>query len=206
MRRSASCAEVVARSRRRRRRRRCGRVRRGRRLRRGRRRCAAPRRGSRRDVPRRRDARSSASIAASRHSPSAACSPPPAARCHARRRLERGPRSCALSERAEDAPEMHAGERRQAHVAGRFGLVDRELQRGSAGVVVAGLALRSSETRDLVRLGLQEAEPARRLRGATEVERRRRRTGAGGGPARRASPRGERGATGRRPIASQCST
>ena len=49
------------------------------------------------------------------------------------RRFERRPRSCGLSERTQDAPEMHPGERRQAHVAGGFGLVDRELQGGRAG-------------------------------------------------------------------------
>ena len=84
---------------------------------------------------------------------------------------------------------MDAGERGQAHVAGRLGLLDRELERGGAGRVVAGLALRAAEARDLVGLGLQEAEPARRLRRAADVARRRRRSGARRGPARRASRR-----------------
>ncbi len=65
---------------------------------------------------------------------------------------------------------MNPGERRQAHVTGGFGLVDRELEGGGTSVVVTGLALRSSETGQLVRLGLQEAETSRRLRGATEVD------------------------------------
>ena len=155
----------------------------------------------RRVAPRRRVTRSAASIAASRHSPSAACSPPPAARCHAVAASSAVRAPCVLSERAQDAPEMDPGERRQAYVAGGFGLVDRELERCRTGVVVAGLALRSSEAGELVGLGLPKAETSRRLRGATDVERRRRRTGAGCGPARRASRRGGRGATGRRRFA-----
>ena len=81
-----------------------------------------------------------------------------------------------------------------------------ELQRGRAGVVVAGLALRASEAGELVGLGLQEAEPPRRLGGPADVARRRRRSGARRGPARRASRRGGRGATGRRRSRSQCWT
>ena len=65
---------------------------------------------------------------------------------------------------------MDAGERRQPHVAGRFGLLDRELQRGGAGLVVTGLALRTPEAGELVGLRLQEAEPSRRLRRTTDVE------------------------------------
>ena len=65
---------------------------------------------------------------------------------------------------------MHPGERRQAHVAGRLGLLDRELQRGGAGRVVAGLALRAPEAGELVGLGLQEAEPPRRLGRAADVQ------------------------------------
>ena len=117
------------------------------------------------------------------------------------RRLERRARRVAPAERAQDAPEVDAGERRQAYVAGGLGLLDRELQRGGAGRVVARLALRASEARDLVGLRLQEAEPPRRLRGAADVQRRRRRSDARCGPARRASRRGERAATGRRPSA-----
>ena len=113
---------------------------------------------------------SSASIAASRHSPSAACSPPPAARCHAVAASSAVSRSCALPERTEHSPEVNAGECGQADVAGGFGLVDRELQGGGAGLVVAGLALRSSETGDLVRLGLPKAEALRGLGGTTDVE------------------------------------
>ena len=65
---------------------------------------------------------------------------------------------------------MNPGERRQAYITGGLGLVDRELQGGRTGVVVTGLALRSSETGQLVRLGLQKAETSRCLRGATDVE------------------------------------
>ena len=84
-------------------------------------------------------------------------------------RLECRPRSRVLSERAQHAPEVHAGERGEANVTGGFGLVDRELEGGGAGVVVAGLALRASEAGELVRLGLLEPETPRRLRGATHV-------------------------------------
>jgi hypothetical protein len=74
------------------------------------------------------------------------------------RRFNCRPRSCDLSERTEDAPEMDPGERRQAHITDGFRLVDRELQGGRTCVVVTGLALRSSETGELVRLRLQKAE------------------------------------------------
>ena len=114
--------------------------------------------------------RSAASIAASRHSPSAACSPPPAARCHAAAASRAVRAALVLAERPQDAPEVDSGERRQPYVAGGLGLVDRQFEGGSTGVVVAGLALRSSETGQLVRLGLQEAETPRRFRGATEVD------------------------------------
>ena len=117
------------------------------------------------------------------------------------RGFECRPRWRDLSERTQNPTQMDPGERRQPHVAGGLGLVDRELQGGRASVVVAGLALRSAKTRDLVRLGLLEAELSRSFRGATEVERRLRRTGAGAGPARRASLRRERAATGPRPSA-----
>ena len=43
------------------------------------------------------------------------------------RRLERRPRRRAPSERTQDAPEMHPGERRHADVAGGLGLLDRQL-------------------------------------------------------------------------------
>ena len=65
---------------------------------------------------------------------------------------------------------MYAGERGQPHVAGGLGFVDRELQGGSASDVVAGLALCSAEVRELIGLGLLEAELSRSFRGATEVE------------------------------------
>ena len=123
------------------------------------------------------------------------------------RRLERRPRSCALPERAQDAPEVHPGERGHADVAGGLRLLDREFAAWRApALVVAGLALRPPEAGDLVGLGLQEAESPRRLRRAADVQRRRRRTGAGRGPARRASRRRGRGATGRRPSAASAAT
>ena len=87
-----------------------------------------------------------------------------------RRRFECRPRLGDSAERPQDAPEVNPGERRQPHVTGRLGLVDRQSEGGGASVVVAGLALRSSETGQLVRLGLPEAETSRRLRGATEVD------------------------------------
>ena len=65
---------------------------------------------------------------------------------------------------------MDPGQRRHAHITGRFGLVDREFQGCGTGLVVAGLALRPSETGDLVRLRLQKAETARGFRGATDVD------------------------------------
>ena len=85
MRRSAARRGPAGRSPRRRR---CGRARRARRPRPGRRRRARASSRIAASRSRRRDA-VAASSAASRHSPSAACSPPPASRCHARRRLER---------------------------------------------------------------------------------------------------------------------
>ena len=65
---------------------------------------------------------------------------------------------------------MDPGERGQAYITGGLGLVDRQFEGGSTSVVVTGLALRSSETGQLIRLGLQEAETSRRFRGATEVD------------------------------------
>ena len=86
------------------------------------------------------------------------------------RGFECRPRWRDLSERTQNPTQMYLGERGQPHVAGGLGLVDRELQGGRAGVVVAGLALRSTKTRELVRLGLLEAELSRSFRCATEVE------------------------------------
>ena len=85
-------------------------------------------------------------------------------------RFECRPRSFDLSECSEHAPEVDPGERRQAHVTGGLGLLDRELQSGSTAVVVAGLALRSSETGNLVRLGLQKPSLSRCFRGTTDIE------------------------------------
>ena len=169
MRRSAASQQVAAPRRRRRRRRRGARARRGRRPRPGRRRRGGPRRGSRRAAARRRRRRPRrrAPPAGSRRARPAprprrrgATPPPP--------RAPPAPRAIA-PERAQDAAEMHPRERRQADVADRLGLLDRELQRGRAGRVVAGLALRAAEARELVGLRLQEAEPARRLRRAADV-------------------------------------
>ena len=72
--------------------------------------------------------------------------------------------------------------------------------------VVTGLALGSSEARQLVRLGLLETQAAARFPPRGRGAARRRRTGAGGGPVRRASRRRGRAATGRRPMRSQCCT
>ena len=140
----------------------------------------APRAGTRRAPPARRRRRRGAT-------------PPPP-------RAPRAPPPSRPSAR-RTRPRWTRAERRQAHVAGRLGLLDRELQRRRAGRVVAGLALRPPEAGELVGLGLAEAEPSRRLRRATDVARRRRRSGARCGPARRASRRGARAATGRRPPA-----
>ena len=121
--------------------------------------------------PRRRRRRSAASIAASRHSPSAACSPPPAARCHARRRFERRPRSRdrrPSARRTRPRWTRASAARRTSPVASALSIASSRV--AAPVVVVAGLALRSPEAGDLVRLGLQEAETSRRLRGATDVD------------------------------------
>ena len=86
------------------------------------------------------------------------------------RRFEGGPRFGDLAERPQDAPEVNPGECRHPYVTGGLGLADRLSERGSTCVVVTGLALRSSETGQLIRLCLQEAETSRRSRGATEVD------------------------------------
>ena len=85
------------------------------------------------------------------------------------RRFERRARFRDLSECPQDAPEVNPGERRQPYITGGLGLVDRPLQGGGTGVVVTGLALRSSEAGQLVCLGLPEAETLRCFRGASEV-------------------------------------
>jgi hypothetical protein len=86
------------------------------------------------------------------------------------RRFERHSRFRDLSDCPQDATEVNPGERRQPYITGGLGLVDRPFQGGGTGDVVTGLALRSSETGELVRLGLSEAEAARCFRGATEVD------------------------------------
>jgi hypothetical protein len=65
---------------------------------------------------------------------------------------------------------MDAREGRETDVAGGLGLLDRQRQGAGAGRVVAGLALRTAEARELVRLGLPEPEPSRRFGRATEVQ------------------------------------
>jgi len=85
-------------------------------------------------------------------------------------RRERAARRRDPAQRPEHAPEVHAGEHGEPHVAGRLRLLDRELERGRAGLVVAGLALRAAEARELVRLRLLEAEPARGPGGSPDVE------------------------------------
>ena len=152
------------------RRRRCGRARRGRRPRRGRRRRS---RASSRIATRRSSApatRSAASIAASRHSPSAACSPPPAARCHAvaASSAARAGATCPSARRTRPRWTRASAARRTSPVASAFSIASSSV--AAPVVVVTGLALRSSEAGQLVRLRLQEAETSRRLRGATDVE------------------------------------
>ena len=63
---------------------------------------------------------------------------------------------------------MDPGERGQPYITGGLGLLDSECEGGGAGVVVAGLTLRSSG--ELVGLRLEEAETSRRFRGAAEVD------------------------------------
>ncbi len=80
-------------------------------------------------------------------------------------------RSCSseVAECTKNATEMDPGERGQAYVTGGLGLVDRQFQGGGAGVVVARLTLRSSQTGQLVRLRLPKAQSPRRIRRTTEV-------------------------------------
>ena len=186
-------------------RRRCGRARRGRRPRRGRRRCAAL-------VEERREALLGAGHAvrgvergeqavAERGLLATAGGAVPRGR-----RLERGPRRGVLPERAQDAAEVDAGERGQPHVAGGLGLVDRELRawprrpRSRRPGTARVRGWRAGRPRSAGSRAAVTSRP--RGRGAG----RRRRSGARRGRARRASRRGGRGATGRRPAASQCST
>ena len=86
-----------------------------------------------------------------------------------RRPLERGARLRRAVERSQHAPEVDPPERRQPDIAGGLGLGDRALQRLRTGLVVAGLALRTAEARDLVGLGLPEPEAAGGRRGAGDV-------------------------------------
>ena len=72
--------------------------------------------------------------------------------------FEHGSGSGELSERTKHTSEMDPGEGCQADVTGGFGLIDCQLQGGRSGLVVARLALRSSEAGKLVGLGLLEAK------------------------------------------------
>src|SRR5204863_1124316 len=86
-----------------------------------------------------------------------------------RRRLQRRPRLRDPAERPRNAAEMHARERRQAHVAGRLGLLDRERERRRTADVVARLTLRATDAGELIGLGLQEAEASGGRRRGSEV-------------------------------------
>ena len=83
--------------------------------------------------------------------------------------LERRPGLGASPESAQDPAQVDAAERGEPDVARRLGLRDPGRQRRGAGRVIAGLALGSAEARELVGLGLQEAEPARGLCRPAEV-------------------------------------
>ncbi len=74
-----------------------------------------------------------------------------------------------LAERPQDPTQVHPRQRRKPHVPDGLRLVDRESQGRRAGLVVARLALRTSEAHDLVGLGLLEAELSRSFRSATDV-------------------------------------
>ena len=151
--------------------------------------------------------RPAASSAASRHSPSAACSPPAGGAVPARGGLERGPRGPGRPRQARSTRPRctrASAASRTSPVASAFSIASSRV--AAPVCVVAGLALCPAQAGQLVGLGLQEAELARGLAPRGRCARRRRRTGAGGGPARRASPRRARAATGRRPSRSQRST
>ena len=170
MRRSAASQQVARPWRRRRRRPRCGQRVEGEDLDRGVVRRVGPRRGSRRAAARRR-----------RRRPRRPWRPAGTRRARpARRRRRRGATRSPL--RAPPAPprpaRAPAGRARGAPgrappgARRRWPRPSRSRARRVAApvVVVAGLALRASEARELVGLGLLEAEPSRRLRRATDVE------------------------------------
>ena len=110
-----------------------------------------------------------ASSAASRQSPSAACSPPPASRCHAA--------AASSAARASASGRARAGRGRGGPARARPAARRRSpppcaIPSSSVAaprLVVAGLALRAAEARHLVGLGLEEAEPPRRLGRPAEV-------------------------------------
>ena len=161
--------------------------------RRGSRRVARPAPGTRRLRPWRRAGTRRARPARRRRRRDATRSPPrarlapAAARPTARRTRPRWTRARATS--------------RTSPMASR--LVDRELQGGRSGVVVAGLALRPAEARELVCLGLRGSPAAATSPRRGRCGRRRRRNDAGGEPARRAWRHRARAATGRPPSRSQ---
>ena len=161
---------------------------------------AGPRREARRVVPRRRELRPLRPVAASRHSPSAACSPPPAARCQAVAASiarPRSPRRLPARGRTRPRCTRPSAANRTSPVASAFSTASSRV--ATPGRVLTGLALRSSETGQLIGLRLQKPATARRLRRAAAGAARRRRIGAAGGPARRGRRHPGHAATGRRP-------
>jgi hypothetical protein len=84
-------------------------------------------------------------------------------------RFEGRSRRSGLAERAQGPAQVHPGQRRKPDVAGGVGPLDRELQGCRADRVVTRLALRTSQTHDLVGLGLLEAERSRAFRCAADV-------------------------------------
>ncbi len=77
------------------------------------------------------------------------------------RRRERVTSGVVVTEGALNSSEVHTGQGRHPDVADGLGLLDREAKARRAGLVVAGLALRPTQRRDLVSLGLQVAAGAR---------------------------------------------
>ena len=93
----------------------------------------------------------------------------PAARCHAAAASSAARAVVVRPSARRTRPRWTrpSAARRTSPVASALSIASS--QRRGAGLVVAGLALRASEAGELVRLGLQEAEPAGRLGGATDV-------------------------------------
>ena len=149
---------------------------------------------------------SEASSAASRHSPSAACSPPPAARCQAVAASSAARAGARCPSRPQDAPEMDAGERRP-------GARRRWLRPSRSRAPAWPRRSRSRRPGTARGRGWRVGRP--RSAGSRAVPTfplpdrgggRRRRSDARSGPARPGSRRGGLQATGRRRVRSQCST